>query len=459
MKKTFKSIFESDILPGLKAAHSKDGKVNADSLNAAIKSGYTILDDATNAPVDYVVEVQPTNDNIGELVSNAITKALTPVVKSLNDLPRIQGGTHHNDDDGKWGFKSPAEYFTAITNAGNKQRPVIDDRLQKGASAKDFATIKASPTTYSAESSGTDGGFTVPPDFRLMVIGDQYENENLLGMCDTLITGSNNVTIPTDETTPWQTTGGVQAYWAAEAATYTQSKVQLRQVTQILEKLTALVPVTDELLQDSFMIAQYVPKKASQKIDWKIGEAIFRGTGAGMPQGFLNATTPTGPTITVSAESGQSAATIVYNNVTKMRSRVMPSSIASGKLRWFMQPDCFPQIQALTLGNYPIYTPPTYGAADAPFGTLQGIPIVLTQHCNTLGTLGDIILADLSQYLAVTKGNSITAQTSIHLWFDQDLIAYKFTFRMAGQPWRSTPVPSQYGSNTLSYFVDLATRS
>ncbi len=52
-----------------------------------------------------------------------------------------------------------------------------------------------------------------------------------------------------------------------------------------------------------------------------------------------------------------------------------------------------------------------------------------------MSDLGDIMLVDFSQCLAVRKAVGVAAQTSIHLWFDQDLTASKFSFRPAGQPW------------------------
>jgi hypothetical protein len=49
--------------------------------------------------------------------------------------------------------------------------------------------------------------------------------------------------------------------------------------------------------------------------------------------------------------------------------------------------------------------------------------------------LGDIMLAGFSQDLAVRQAAGVVVQTSIHLWLDQHLTAFKFTFRLTGQPW------------------------
>jgi hypothetical protein len=48
---------------------------------------------------------------------------------------------------------------------------------------------------------------------------------------------------------------------------------------------------------------------------------------------------------------------------------------------------------------------------------------------------------------------------SIHLRFDYNETAFRFLFAMDGQPWLNAPLTPFHGTNTLSPFVALATRS
>jgi hypothetical protein len=51
------------------------------------------------------------------------------------------------------------------------------------------------------------------------------------------------------------------------------------------------------------------------------------------------------------------------------------------------------------------------------------------------------------------------AETSMHLWFDQDTMAFKFVFRLGGQSkWAST-IASRDGTTTYSAFVNIAERA
>lgn len=95
--------------------------------------------------------------------------------------------------------------------------------------------------------------------------------------------------------------------------------------------------------------------------------------------------------------------------------------------------------------------------SDAPRGMLLGRPLVPVEYCATVGDVGDVILADLSQYLVAEKGG-IQAASSIHVQFLTDETAFRFVYRVDGAPlWNSALTPFQ-GSNTLSPFVTLAAR-
>src|SRR3990172_4915606 len=89
---------------------------------------------------------------------------------------------------------------------------------------------------------------------------------------------------------------------------------------------------------------------------------------------------------------------------------------------WLYNQDIEPQLYQMSLavgtGGLPVYLPPN-GLAGASFGTLFGRPALASEHCQTLGTTGDIVLGDFSQYLLGTRGTLETA-TSIHVRFVYD---------------------------------------
>jgi hypothetical protein len=64
----------------------------------------------------------------------------------------------------------------------------------------------------------------------------------------------------------------------------------------------------------------------------------------------------------------------------------------------------------------------------------------------------------MTKYLTVVKAGGLRSDVSMHLWFDQNLTAFRFVLRMNGQPWLSSAITRKNGSNTLSHFVNLQTR-
>ena len=345
----------------------------------------------------------------------------------------------------KNGFKNMGDFASSVKAAfapGGK----VDPRL-----------VKNAPTTYGNESVGEDGGFAVPDDFRMEIWEKVSAPDTLLGRCDVYPTSKSSIAVPQDSVAPWDNASGIKCYWEGEADQYTQSKAKLNLKRDTLHKLTALIPVTDELLEDAPMMGAYLQRKAPEKMDFKVSDAIFRGTGAGEPLGILNAPS----TVTVSAEGGQTADTINFQNVVKMFARMYAPCHKNSV--WLVNQDCLPQLTQMvsvsaTGLNMPAYLPPN-GLADAPFGTLMGRPVIMHEVCNTIGDLGDIALVDFSKYLAATKAGGIKFDTSMHLYFDYGMQAFRFTFRVSGSPWwKEAITPRNGGSNTLGSSVILAAR-
>jgi len=104
----------------------------------------------------------------------------------------------------------------------------------------------------------------------------------------------------------------------------------------------------------------------------------------------------------------------------------------------------------------PVYVP-AGGLSAAPFATLYGRPVVITEYNAALGTPGDILLADLSQYTKVDKGG-VQAATSMHVAFLTDENVFRVTYRVDGKPMWTTAITPYKGTLTKSPFLALAQR-
>ena len=344
------------------------------------------------------------------------------------------------------GFKSMGEFFQCVMRAGMPNE-IADQRLFE---------VRA---TGLSEGIGSEGGFLLPTDFSAQLLRLAHETGLLPPLCLKIpITKGNSIDLPTIDQTSradGSRLGGIQAYWESEAAEKTKSKPKFRSLQLALKKLIGLCWATDELIEDVALLETVIKEGFAEEFGFKLDDAIINGTGAGMPLGVMNSPC----LVTASAEVGQPSATIQYENILAMWSR-MPGRNRK-KAVWCINQDIEPMLYSMGLvlgmGGAPVYLPPT-GAAEQPYGSLFGRPVIPLEQCQTLGTAGDIILADFSTYLLGDKGAMQSAQ-SIHVRFVYDETCFRFVYRVDGQPlWNSTLTPFK-GSNTVSPFVVLEDRT
>ena len=356
-------------------------------------------------------------------------------------------GRDRREDDPKAGFNHFGDFAASVVNACSRVNASIDDRLLIGA---------AVPGTAGSNSSGTDGGYAVPPEFRAEIMEAVNSEESLFSRTDQIPISGSSIKMPIDETTDWQTSGGIQVYWEDELNQLTGSKPALDLVEWNARKVTALVNVSNEQLEDATAMDAYIRRRAPRKMNFAVDLSIVQGSGVGRPLGFLNSPA----LITVAAEGSQTADTVLRENIDTMWQR-MPFPNRRNAV-WVVNQDIESQLQNLqftgTESPRPLFLP-AGGYSDSPFDTLKGRPIIYTQAASTLGDKGDISLVDWSAYATVVKRNGIKVDTSMHLYFDADAMAFRFIMRVGGHPWLSAPIQPRVGSNTMSPFVTLAERA
>ena len=415
--------------------------------------------EALDAVADWGDEQTTRANEIAERI-----KALDPEIASMEVIREAQrnapaGGAAMPTME-PTAAEKPESLPTPFRTLGDQLAAVARAAQNPHATDPRLLTIQAA--TGASEGVASDGGFLVQTDFSTELLRLVHETGQLSRRCDRkpISAGANGLKInAVDETSrvDGSRSGGVLAYWTAEAGSLTKSKPTYRQMELTLQKLTGLYYATDELLMDVTALGAFAQDAFAEEFGFKVDDAIFRGGGAGMPLGILGHA----GTVSVSKETGQAAATIVKENIESMYARAWARSLPN--MEWFINQDCWPQLfklsQVVGLGGVPVFIPPG-GLSAAPFGSLLGRPVTPIEQCETVGTVGDIVLADFSQYLIIEKG-SIEAASSIHVQFLTDETVFRFILRMDGQPKRNAALtPFKGGSGkTQSSFVSLASRA
>ena len=386
---------------------------------------------------DEQAEFDKIKDEIKQVESNI--EALTAMMDDGEGVPAGNPIREGGEPEDKTKFKTFGEQLRAIYNAAVPGGSV-DARLHNEASGANGGTA-------------SDGGFLVQEDYVNDLINNAYETGVLASKVRKIpmSTAANVLNInginenSRADGSRW---GGIQSYWESEAAEIAGSKPTFKQISLKLKKLTGLCYATDELLEDAPALSNIISTAFGDEFGFKIDDAIINGSGTGEPLGILKS-----PALVTIAKETDQTSTLVVENLVKMLAACYDKQ---GKAEWYLNRELLPALVTLKLGDTPVYLPGN-NIAGAPYGTLFGKPVNFIEQASGAGELGDIILADMSQYILTDK-SGVNAQQSIHVRFVYDETAFRFIYRADGQPAWNSPKTPYKGAQKQSPFVTLAAR-
>ena len=364
--------------------------------------------------------------------------------------------THQVDEiekDPCRGFKSTARFLDAVRRADTAK--ANGGSLEKVHAANPGLNYLA---TAGSDEHGTFsdsyGGYLVPEGYSPDPKSITAESDPVAGLVTKIPMAfpKVNITARVDKTHTSSVSGGLRVYRRAEADTVASSQQSYEGIKLEANGLFGIAYATEELLTDSpISFAALLAAGFQDEFGSVILDERLNGTGVGQFLGINNSAA----LVSVAKESAQLATTIVYNNILNMRARVW----GYGNAVWMANHDCIPQLgllnQAVGTGGVPAWQPSA--REDVP-DMLFGRPLIFSEYMETLGTAGDIICANWTQYLEGVY-QPLESAESIHVRFVNHERCFKFSMRNAGSPWWSSALTVKKGSNSLSPFVRLAVRS
>lgn len=395
--------------------HLKDVTDNVDSVKTEIGNQVSALEETTKT------QNAETNKRLDNLESNV---ELIGSAKSGNQAERT------------FGYKNHTEFFTDVINhARNKE---VSDK---------FKNIISNASTSDAE-----GGFLIPPAFLPDILKrDGLALQDDLGARITTIPmeyGIVEIPARVDSNHKASVSGGFKVYRRKEAEKVKESSQKFELIKLEAASLMGLSFATNEILSRSpLSFAALIQSGFSDEIKSKLNEERIWGTGTGEFLGVMNSKSLVG----IAKDSGQAANTITFANIVKMRARCWGYNNAV----WMANHDVLPALMSLTDGDGNKLWQPSL-REDAP-DMLLGRPILFDENMKTLGEQGDIGLFNWSQYLEGWQGGIDFAE-SLHVRFDTNESAFRFTAYNDGAPWWNTPLTPKRSNASLSPFVTLAER-
>lgn len=400
--------------------------------------------------------------------------------------PRLEHMHHRADDDRSRGFTSHRDFLlAALDDSGATSRDTVrDERLkalavvdegEEGREGRRGSRVAARepgmafvlPEAYTPRSvlaaAGSDeqgayadqyGGALVGRSMLPLMLQVGFEGDPTAGRTQPIPMETPIVDIParTDKNHTTSVVGGFTVTRKPETVLGDASRAKTELVSLKAHGLFGFGFATEDLLAmsalsfvaivDSGFRTQFPAALLNEKI---------RGAGGMEFLGVKNSPAK----VSVSKDDGQAARTISGMNVINMAARQWNFSNSL----WLANHDCRPQLAtaSITVGTSGVllYQPSKQeGFPDM----LWGRPIYYTEFADTVGTEGDLMNVDWSQYLEGVH-TPLQSAESVHVRFLNHERAFKFWIRNAGAPWWRSALTPNKSTDTLSPIVMLATRA
>jgi HK97 family phage major capsid protein len=234
--------------------------------------------------------------------------------------------------------------------------------------------------------------------------------------------------------------------WLGENASASVQTGKLKQLTLKAKKLAVYWEVTRELAQDNVGLTAALTTQLPRVMAAAFDEAFLAGSGVNSPLGIINAGASK-----VITRAGANA--ISYADVTNMFSALHPRSMK--RAVWIASASTLPSLFSMVDGaSHRLWYPGMAGnaAVDPVPTSLLGRPLYFCDSAPTLGSKGDLVLADLGFYVIGLR-QGIQVDTSTGPGWERDVVSYRIVARLDAEPMLSTPIKLRNGSEVSPFVV------
>lgn len=298
------------------------------------------------------------------------------------------------------------------------------------------------------EGIGSAGGFVVPIEFAAMLLDKSLESEIVRPRAELWPMQTKTREIPAwdgdDHTNALY--GGWMMEWLGEDTAATIQTAKIRNMTMTAHKGALYTEASREVLQDAAEFQNRIVGGLVKAIGFYMDYSFFTGNGVSKPLGILNS--PAALSV-----NRQTANQISFADLVNMYARIHGAFKSNAV--WVMNHDVIPQLANVRdTGNNNLFITAQAGVAPNMPTTLFGCPILYTEKVPGLGSKGDVMLVDFSQY-AVGMRQEIVVDVSNAPGWTRDVTSLRAIVRVDGQSLWNKPITPKHGANQLSHAVVL----
>ena len=371
---------------------------------------------------------------------NALVAKLANEIKSAN--PKIQAVA--KEDNGTFG-----EFLCAIgktVSHNHREREKAFDLLNNKYSVKTTTTMTGGGTTA--------GGYLVPeiwgkellaiPGYQGAAFPDRVRKIPMES--DVLYFPVLDQTVSPSGGSSAFNAGVAVAVVATEGSEPTNSTQPVfKQLALNAKRLLAFTEVSNILLDNSpnsveAIVSDCFKNAVTSWVDYQ----VFNGAGSSTTlQGIID----DDATIAVSRDT---ASDVKLEDFAAMWARLTPQSRKNAA--FYVNPTVLARLPLFGNSNHLVML---QNGAQGDFQlSFLGLPIIATEALPTLGTAGDVVLADM-RYYVVGVNKDVVISASEHVGFTKDVVTYRVVARVDGKPQITAPIYLQNGTDTVSPFVQL----
>ena len=326
------------------------------------------------------------------------------------------------------GFTSLDDFLNSLTNR------LKDERMDR--------------RTFLAKD-GPSGGYSVPEYWTASIFDTGLESEIVRPRATVYPMDSEMLHIPAWDSmnhTNGTMFGGFTISYLGENQDATPVTGKLRQITLTSHKVGIYTEISREAQTSGVSLETQLRTKLTQAVSFLLDRDFLTGNGISKPLGVLNSPSK----ITVARAT---ASQVNYQDVYTLYGRLAPECQANAV--WVASHSVLPQLMNMQVGNELIFNPITTGGIAGPVPmSLFGKPLLFTEKVPALGTEGDLMLVDFSQYALGLRQEVVLDISNAPGW-TRDVISLRCIVRIDGSSlWQSAITPLN-GSDTLSWCVVL----
>jgi HK97 family phage major capsid protein len=299
-----------------------------------------------------------------------------------------------------------------------------------------------------SESSGAHGGYLVPEERAAILLDAALHQEIVRPRSDvTPMISRTKIIAGFDGRDQSSGLYGFTFTWLQENQSVVPGTGNTRAIQLTAHPGAIYLAASNELVQDAMDFEKSLEDRIIVAVAENMDYYYLNGTGANQPLGVLKSSAR----ISVAKETGQAAATIETENVTKM---FAASSNPTGAV-WVVSATALPQLLALTIS--PTSSAPLVQQGADGSMTLLTRPLLVTSKLPVLGTEGDLLFADFAAY-QIGLRKEVSLEKSRDIGFAANQTWYRAIVRTDGQAKVDRPFTGR-DNQSYSPFVVLATRS